>query len=157
MIKTDTVENYRAKLVKEVIHLQLEVGHIFGPHSHEPWMNLNLTIGQLKSLFFLAYEGSTNLSKLAEALSVTPPNVTGIVERLVEQGLVSREENPENRRMLLLKLTADGRELIAKLRTSGLEHITGILNQLSDEELRALAKGLKAVVRTSMQEVSEKE
>jgi len=52
-------------------------------------MDLSLTIGQLKSLFFIDFEGSTNFKKLATALGVTPPNVTGIVDHLVEQGLVT--------------------------------------------------------------------
>ena len=97
--------------------------------------------------FFISFEGSTNFKKLADALGVTPPNVTGIVDRLVEQGLVSREENPEDRRMLLLKTTDKGKALLAKLRESRISRMSGILAQLNLEELSALAEGLSAVAR----------
>lgn len=115
----------------------------------EAWMDLSLTIGQLKSLFFIDYEGSTNFRRLATALGVTPPNITGIIDRLVERGLVSREENPEDRRILLLKTTEKGKALLAKLRETGISRMSGILARLSIEELSALAQGLAAVARES--------
>jgi len=156
MSKTDSVDNNRVKLIKDTIHLLTEVRRVFDPHSRAVWMDLDLTIGQLKSLFFIAHEGSTSLGKLAAALGVTPPNVTGIVERLVEQGLVNREENPENRRMLLLHLTAEGKKLMFELRESGSGQLTKMLNQFSDEDLKALAQGLAAIVRTAKPDITEK-
>jgi len=112
-------------------------------------MDLSLTIAQLKSLFFIDSEGSTNFKKLASALRVTPPNVTRIIDRLVKEGLVSREENPDNRRMQLLKTTDSGKALLAKLRESGISSVSGILTQLSLEELSDLAQGLAALVRAA--------
>ena len=149
IIKMNSTDNSRVKLVKEVVRLQSEMGRVFGPHSSEAWMDLNLTIGQLKTLFFLAFEGSTSLGKLAEALNVTPPNVTGIVERLVEQGLVSRDENPENRRMLLLTLTDAGKNLLSDLRHNDTRYMNNLFKKLSDDDLKALAQGLRAVLEVS--------
>ena len=137
----------KAELTEEIIRLQQWISHIMGQYAPEAWMDLNLTIGQLKSLFFIDFEGSTNFRKLATALGVTPPNVTGIVDHLVEQELVSREENPEDRRMLLLKTTEEGKALIAKLRASRISRMSDMLAQLSLEELSALAEGLNALVR----------
>jgi DNA-binding MarR family transcriptional regulator len=137
----------KARLIEEIIQLEQQIDHARGQYVHEAWLDLSLTIGQLKSLFFIDFEGSTNFKKLATALGVTPPNVTGIVDHLVEQGLVSREENPEDRRMLLLKTTDKGKALLAKLRESSINHMSGILSQLSLEELSALAKGLSVLAR----------
>jgi DNA-binding MarR family transcriptional regulator len=139
----------RTKLTEEIIQLQQRVGHVVGQYVPEAWMDLSLTIGQLKSLFFIDFEGSTNFRKLATALGVTPPNITGIVDRLVEQGLVSRKENPEDRRMLLLETTDKGKALLAKLRESGVNRMSAILAQLSLEELAALAQGLTALARAA--------
>ncbi len=137
----------RTKLIKEIIQLQQQTGHALGQHAPEAWLDLSLTIGQLKSLFFIDFAGSTNFKKLATALGVTPPNVTRIVDRLVEQGLVSREGNPEDRRMLFLKTTDRGKALLAKLRESRISRMSGILAKLTLEELTALAKGLSALAR----------
>jgi DNA-binding MarR family transcriptional regulator len=140
----------RAKLIEEIIQLLKRIGqaeHAMERQAPEAWMELNLTIGQLKSLFFIDFEGSTNFKKLATALGVTPPNVTGVVDRLVEQELVSREENPEDRRMILLKTTDKGKALLAGLRESRASRMSVILAQLTLGELSALAKGLSAVAR----------
>ncbi|MBM2825557.1 MAG: rdhR [Dehalococcoidales bacterium] len=137
----------RAKLIEEITKLQQQIGRAMGQHPPEAWMDLSLTLGQLKSLFFIDFDGNTNFRKLATALGVTPPNVTRIVDHLVEQGLVSREENPEDRRMLLLKTTDKGKALVAKLRESRMSRMSDILTQLSSAELSALAEGLSAVTR----------
>jgi len=119
-------------------------------------LDLNLTIGQLKSLFFIESEGSTNVKKLANALGVTPPDVTRIVDRLVKQGLVNRRENPEDRRMLLLQATEKGGALLARLRENKITHLSHILEHLSTEELTRLAQGLTALVRATEVQRGEK-
>lgn len=139
----------RAELIKEIMQLQQQIGHAMAQYAPEAWMDLSLTIGQLKSLFFIDFEGSTNFKKLASVLGVTPPNVTRVIDRLVEQGLVSREENLENRRMLLLRTTDKGKDLLAKLRESHMSRELDILAQLSSEELSALAEGLTALARVA--------
>ncbi len=139
----------RAKQTEEIVRLLQEVSHSMGHYAPEAWMDLNLTIRQLKSLFFIDFERSTNLSKVANALGVTPPNVTGIIDRLVEQGLVSREENPENRRMMILTVTGKGKTLLAKLRESNRNRTSRVLSELSPEELSALAHALTALARVA--------
>ncbi len=83
--------------------------------------------------------------------------MTGIVDRLVEQGLVSREENPEDRRMLLLKTTDKGKTLLAKFRESRINRMSGILAQLSLEALSALAQGLIAFAKVAGVQQGEKQ
>jgi DNA-binding MarR family transcriptional regulator len=133
----------KAELVKEIIQLQRQVNRALRQGESDAWMELTLTIAQLKSLFFISNEGSTNFTKLAQALRVTPSNVTGIVDRLVEQGLVSRRENPENRRMLVLQLTDRGETLLASLRERKIGQLSGVLSCLSEEQLSTLAQGLR--------------
>lgn len=135
----------RAQLTEEIIELQHRVNRALGQYAPEAWLELNLTIAQLKSLVFIANQRDTNFRKLATALGVTPASVTGIVEHLVEQGMVSREENPEDRRMLLLKTTETGKALLTKLRESRIRRMSDILSYLSLEELSTLAQSLTAL------------
>jgi DNA-binding MarR family transcriptional regulator len=106
----------------------------------EVWLELNLTTVQLKSLLYIDYMGSTNFRNLSDALGVTPPSITEVIDRLVERGLVSREENPENRRMLILKTTAEGRALMAKLTETRRSIMNSLLEQLDRSELVHLAR-----------------
>ena len=137
----------KAELTKEIIELQRRINWDMRQYTLDAWMELNLTIPQLKSLFFIANHGSTNFTKLASALGVTPSNVTGIVDRLVEQGLVSRQENPEDRRMLMLRVTDKGEAIIADLRERRASHMSEILSNLSSEELNIVVKGFNLLSR----------
>ena len=138
----------REKLIEKIIQLQHQLMYAMDKDESMVWMELNLTIAQLKSLLFIYFEGITNFIKLANALGVTPPNVTGIINRLVEQELVTREENPEDRRTFILRATETGKALIEGLRESGINRMAVILGQLSIEELITLETGLTTLVRT---------
>jgi DNA-binding MarR family transcriptional regulator len=137
----------KTKLIKDIIELQRKVDRSRRQPTLDVWMSLPITIAQLKSLFFISNQGSSNLGNLAAALGVTPANVTGIVDRLLEQGLVSRKENVQDRRMLLLRTTNKGEELVANLRERRRGYMAEILAHLSVDELATLAQGLTSLVK----------
>jgi MarR family transcriptional regulator, organic hydroperoxide resistance regulator len=139
----------KTELVNKVIELQLRFGRFMHDEDPDPWLSLNLTIAQLKSLFFINYEKTTSSKNLAAALRVTPPNVTGIIDRLVEQGLVSREYNQQNRRMQILKLTEKGNVLLNDLKVRNTVRYTRLLEALDTEDLSVLVRGLSSLVRVA--------
>ena len=65
----------------------------------------------------------------------------------MKQGLVSRTENPENRRMLLLRATDKGEKLVAGLRERRRGYMSQVLARLSADELAVLAQGLTSLVK----------
>jgi DNA-binding MarR family transcriptional regulator len=138
-----------AELIEDIIQLQRQVNRALRHGESDVLMELSLTIAQLKSLFFISNEGNTNFTKLAQALRVTPSNVTGIVDRLVGQGLVSRRENPQNRRMLLLQPTDKGETLLASLRERRVSQMAEVLGRLSLGELSVLARGLALLAKAA--------
>jgi DNA-binding MarR family transcriptional regulator len=142
----------KAKQIAEIIKLYRQMNRYMRHDSPDVWMDLTLTVPQLKSLFFITNEGTTNLRKLAAALKVTPSNVTGIVDRLVQQGLVSRQENPEDRRVSLLKPTEHGEAVVDNLRERRTSYLSRVLGQLRSHELSLLEGGLAAMVRVAREE-----
>jgi MarR family transcriptional regulator, organic hydroperoxide resistance regulator len=136
----------RKYLINEIIGYQKQIGHIIHGDGQNVWLALNLTIAQLKSLMFIRYRGQTNFKTLASALRVSPPNVTGIVDRLVEQGLVSREDNPENRRMQILKVTEKGERLTGELMERGDTYLYTTLDRMKTEDLECLSRGMAALI-----------
>jgi MarR family transcriptional regulator, organic hydroperoxide resistance regulator len=139
----------KKELIKEVMALQHQTDIILRQFEPQPWIELNLTLAQLKSLFFIAARDRTNFKKLAEALGVTPPNVTGIIDRLVEQGLVTRTENPEDRRIMLLQATEKGQELLNNLRERHITQMSQVLGYLTNDELILQVKVLKDLKRAA--------
>lgn len=149
LFKNERLTTDKSRLVQEVVELQREVGRIIGQHVPSIWIDSGLTITQLRSLFLIVNKGSTNFRKLAGALRVTPSNVTGIVDRLEEQGLVSRTQNPEDRREMTLQATDKGKALVSNLKEAEIKQMTQILSLLSLEELSALVQGLSAFIRAA--------
>ena len=59
--------------------------------------------------------GSANISEIAEFLQEKHNSVVGLVDRAVQSGLVQRAEDPEDRRVVVVSLTARGEEILKKL------------------------------------------
>lgn len=74
--------------------------------------DFGLTIMQLYTMHAIGEEHQTTMGKTAEAIRCDASNVTGIIDKLVSMGVVSREENPNDRRIKTLQLTGEGRNLL---------------------------------------------
>jgi DNA-binding MarR family transcriptional regulator len=137
----------KQEIVEELIELQRKIDHDRRQYELDAWMSLNLGIGQLKTLFFISNRGATTTGKLATALKVTPTNVTGIIDRLLEKDLITRIGDPDDRRVLVLRTTTKGDELVAELRQKRRERMTELFKNLSDKEAEIVAQGLKIMVK----------
>ncbi len=149
LCKTKELIMDKSELVQQVVELQRQVGRIIGQYVPSVWIDSGLTLTQLRSLFLVTNKGSTNFTKLAEALGVTPSNVTGIIDRLEEQGLVRRTQNPEDRREITLQATDKGEALVSNLKEAGMKQMTQILSLLSVEELSCLVRRLSAFIKAA--------
>lgn len=137
----------KTDLIKKVIDLQRKVDRARRQYGIDVWMELPVTIAQLKSLYFISNHGSCISGELATALKVTPTNITGIIDRLVKQGLVSRNEDTEDRRKLLLRATEKGEELLDKLRERRRGRLSEVLSRMRLEELNTLAQGYGYLIK----------
>jgi len=137
----------KKELTEQLIGYQMRIDRDRRQYELNAWMHLNLSIGQLKSLFFISNRGATSLSKLAAALRVTPTNTTGIVDRLLKRGLITRTVSPDDRRVLLLRTTTRGDELIAELRQKRKERMAELFNHLTDKEAAIVADALNIMVK----------
>jgi DNA-binding MarR family transcriptional regulator len=90
---------------------------------------------QLHVLFMLLSDGPTTMSHLAEALDVSLPNVTGIVDRMVENGLVERG-GADDRRVVTVRATAAGRHTVEEIDLVRRRQLAAVLAQLNPEQQR---------------------
>jgi DNA-binding MarR family transcriptional regulator len=95
-----------------------------------PQVHLLFIIGRRK-------EG-ISVKELADISSVTPGAITQFVDALVEHGLVAREGDPNDRRIVRLKLTGQARSHFEKFRNEHLESMSKIFEALTDEEIKQL-------------------
>ena len=95
----------KEELIEKVIKSRRRMNRFIREGSVESWINLNLTIPQMKCLTYISRHGKSNLSGLAAGIHVTPANVTGIIDRLVDQGYVARNPDSADRRVMRLGVT----------------------------------------------------
>jgi DNA-binding MarR family transcriptional regulator len=139
----------KAELVHEVVELDREVCRALHQYVPDAWMDLDLTVPQFKTLYFIACQGTTNTKKIANELGVTSSNMTGIIDRLVKQELVSRQENPADRRMHELRVTEKGENTLAGLREKNIKALSEVLDHMSEEDLATLARGLSLLLKAA--------
>jgi DNA-binding MarR family transcriptional regulator len=121
-----------------------------------PWAEVHVTLPQLRVLGLLAArpEGWSGLSgrELAARLGVGPSAVTPVVDRLVEHGLVRREEDRVDRRITRLTATEEGLALLERMFAGQRELFVSLLNQLDQDELALVDRAL-GVLRLGLQRV----
>ncbi len=139
----------RDKLTRHIIELQRVVNRVIRERTLDSWVKLDLTIPQLKSLFYISSHQKVNPSGLASGIRVTPANVTGIVDRLIEQGLLTRTPDPDDRRISWLSLTANGKTLINDLREGRAQEMRRILDKLTEDQLSAVEHGFELLARAA--------
>ena len=104
-----------------------------------------LTTPQFGTLEALYHLGPLSLGELAEKLLVTGGNVTYVMDRLEDQGLVYRYRCPEDRRVIQARLTTEGRDLVAEVfpgHTSYVEHLSRHLTPDEQAQVSSLLRTL---------------
>jgi DNA-binding MarR family transcriptional regulator len=98
--------------------------------------------------------GTATVSELAEFLQERHHSVVGLIDRAVLSGLVRRESDSSDRRIVVVSLTSRGRGILKKLSVKHRDE----LNRLHEELLRFATKGkLKSVSESSTTHTSDKE
>ena len=121
----------------------------------EPLISTPLTMQQLKVLTMIAIDPDRATGHgLALQLKVTVATMSGLVDRLVEHGMVRREEDPSDRRVRRLSVTPEGSATIRSLQRSAGTMPTPLLRRLAIEDLRALVQGILAFDR-AVRELAE--
>ena len=114
----------------------------------EPLISTPLTMQQLKVLTMIAIDPERATGhELAAQLQVSVATMSGLVDRLVEHGMVTRGEDPTDRRVRPLSVTPEGSATIRSLLSSSGTMPTPVLRRLAIEDLRALVQGVLALER----------
>lgn len=121
----------------------------FDPFRFRAWAELGLTTAQLRVLFLMRESPGVTAGELACRLSVTPPTISGIVDRLVKMDLVRRADDSQDRRLVRNFLTGEGEKVATRMEEGSGIFTTRILEEMSEENLDALLKGLQAFITAS--------
>lgn len=93
-----------------------------------------ITLPQFFILSHLYKQGESQMNELANVMEVTTAAVTGIVDRLVTSGYVMRLYNPKDRRVINIRLTQKGSDLVKRISRQRREVTREIFGKISKEE-----------------------
>lgn len=101
---------------------------------------------QRKLLEAIGAQEPATLGAIAERLGRGAPAMSRAVDALVRIGLVSRSANPDNRRQLQLRLSAEGRALLQRPPATN-NRLAARLSRVAQSELRALERAMEILER----------
>lgn len=119
-----------------------------GPRLHV-WDERGLTLPQLRILFRIRHQPGVGVKDLAQAFAVSTSNVTQQVDKLVARGLVSRTDRPEDRRHVMLRLTAEGEQVAGEISATARGSMRAVLGRLTAEEQDELTRLLHRVLASA--------
>jgi DNA-binding MarR family transcriptional regulator len=115
----------------------------------ERLVRLGISMTQLHVMHLLERHGELPMSHLAEMLDVSLSAGTGLVDRVEERGFVERIRVPSDRRVVLVRITAAGRQMLEDMELLRTEMIQRVLDELDDDQLAGVAASMTSL-RTAL-------
>lgn len=141
------MDNNKGLLIQNIHQLFFSISQSIEQNRIASWIDLNLSMSQLKALVYITFQENVCVRDLSQALKMAQPNMTHLVDYLVKEGLVNREKNPLDRRIQVLKTTLKGQRLLADIRENIDTIMSGYLEKLNLNQLEALESGLTPLVK----------
>jgi DNA-binding MarR family transcriptional regulator len=108
---------------------------------------LGVTARQATLLWLIRRHPGLSLRELASLERISPPSLSGHVDRLERSGLVERVRDDEDRRRVGLRLTPDGERLVRRVRARRTTWLAARLGSLSETELATVDAALPLLQR----------
>jgi len=134
-------------LIENILKLTDRTFRELFPMLPKEWLHLDLTMSQLKVVLLLFISGSSRMSDIASALGVSLATATGVLDRLVERDIVLREADPEDRRVVLCRLSNKGEKLISGLWQLSRDRAGELMRALAPSQLLLITEALEALLQ----------
>lgn len=145
MKNDESVSTARTELVQAALQATMDLFLMMQSVTVAHWLSFELTFAQGKAVILIAAHKSVTISQLAKLLGVGKPTASILVQQLVERGLVTRTENPSDRRSAVVRLSEKGQAVGTGRRKEREAALQSWLSRLNDEDVEALARGLNAL------------
>jgi len=113
----------------------------------ERLVKAGVSMTHLHVMGLLSRDGETSMSRIAELLDVSLSNATGLIDRMAERGLVERVRVPDDRRVVLVRLSSEGQAQLDALEMLRRDLFQKILARLDATQLTRLSRSLADVHR----------
>jgi len=139
----------------ETLDQVLEIAVLINDDMTQSLARDGLTAPRAHLLWVLHHRGPSTQRVLAEALGVSPRNITGLVDGLVATGFVTREPHPTDRRATLVTVTEIGARTANEMEAGRGQLAEQLFSGMSDKQFAGLGEGLGALLDRLRQLVSD--
>ena len=108
----------------------------------ERLVRLGISMAQLNIMYTLHRDGEMTMSRLADVLNVSLSNASGLADRMEERGFIERTRVPEDRRIVLVRITAAGRQMLDDVELARSALLERVLDRLDETQLIGVASAM---------------
>lgn len=108
-------------------------------------LRAGVSMAQLHVLFTLQRNGEMTMSRLAEMLDVSLSSATGLIDRIEERGFLERDRVPEDRRIVIVRITPAGRRLLDEVDAINDDLLRAVLARVDRGQLSAVGSAFAAL------------
>ncbi len=138
-------ESQKDSLVDDILALADRLFRELLPTVPKDLLTLDVTMPQTKILLILHVQGPRRMSDLASELDITLPAATSLIDRLVEKQYVTRETQPDDRRVVLCHLSESGEHAIGRVWQAARKRSHELLQSMTLPKLEMLLDALCAM------------
>jgi DNA-binding MarR family transcriptional regulator len=120
----------------EVLEQRLMAAHV------ADFTAVEVTMAQAKLLYVVISGGPQSMSEIAAHLGISISTASGAVDHLVQIGLLTRTEDPRNRRQVQVSATPEGVQTIEQMRDLGARHFRAVIERLGERDLRTIERAI---------------
>lgn len=125
------------------IHLQRQIYAQWPAY----WADMKWPIGSIRALLLIESGHVRTPKDVAEVLKVGKTTVTGMLDRLESDHLITRAIDRDDRRSFVLELTDEGRELVRQIDSLRQDSLQRALASMQEADVKALYQGLEALTQ----------
>jgi DNA-binding MarR family transcriptional regulator len=116
----------------------------------ESWLQMDLKFSksEIFAMLLIDKRGEITMTEAAEYINAPMSTANGIIERLVKKGYILRERSDTDRRIVVLRLSAEGSQMIGALKELVTGYLRIALEELSEDEVQTMIGIILKVVQS---------
>jgi DNA-binding MarR family transcriptional regulator len=140
-------ESQKDELIDNILKLTDEAFQELLPMLPKEWLHIDVTISQLKVILLLFISGPLRMGDIASELEVSMATATGVIDRLVERGMLIRDGDPEDRRVVLCRLSDEGEKLLSGMWKLSKDQLAKLWGAMTTPQLVVIAEALQILLQ----------
>ena len=139
----------REAAVRRITEAHERLMHLLSAGHSADFVEMPMTMSQAKVLYLVASAGEIHMAELPGRLGVSLSTVSGLVDRLVDHGLLVRREDPADRRQVVVGMTEAGAAAIERFRELNVRQLRELLDHVEPVALPDVERGYAILVEAA--------